>query len=90
MNKVFLIDGAAGTGKSDLIRFVKDNLDNYDINIIKKNTTRNPRDREEAPEILDELTFFLRKNLKSWNLTIKTNTGHINMVVNNTALAKKN
>ena len=33
MNKLFLIDGAAGTGKSDLINFVKKYLSNYDINV---------------------------------------------------------
>lgn len=58
MNKVFLIDGASGTGKSDLIGFVKENLSNYDINIVKKNTTRPRRSKEEAPEIDEELDFF--------------------------------
>lgn len=58
MNKVFLIDGASGTGKSDLINFAKEHLSNYDIKIIKKNTTRPRRSKEEAPEIGEELGFY--------------------------------
>ena len=47
MNKLFLIDGAAGTGKSDLMEFVKRQSD-YDIYSVGKITTREPRNIEEA------------------------------------------
>ncbi len=47
MNKLFLIDGAAGTGKSDLMEFVKMQSD-YDISSVGKITTREQRSREEA------------------------------------------
>lgn len=61
MNKLFIIDGAAGTGKSDLIDFVKIYLNNYDINIVPKLTTREPRIVEEAKEtdlcFISELQF---------------------------------
>lgn len=54
MNKLFLIDGAAGTGKSDLMEFVKTQSD-YDVSSIGKITTREQRDREEARST--DLTF---------------------------------
>lgn len=54
MNKLFLIDGAAGTGKSDLMEFVKMQSD-YDIVSIGKITTREQRDKEEAKST--DLTF---------------------------------
>lgn len=46
MNKLFLIDGAAGTGKTDLLNFVKQQ-NNYDINIVSKLSTRPPRAYEQ-------------------------------------------
>lgn len=64
MNKLFLIDGAAGTGKSDLINFVKIYLDNYDINVISKFTTREVRLKEEAKET--ELSFISEQQFKKW------------------------
>lgn len=64
MNKIFLIDGAAGTGKSDLINFVKIYLDNYDINVVSKFTTREVRLKEEAKET--ELTFISEQQFKKW------------------------
>ena len=54
MNKLFLIDGAAGTGKSDLMEFVKTQSD-YDISSVGKITTREQRDNEEAKTT--DLTF---------------------------------
>lgn len=71
MNKVFLIDGASGTGKSDLINFAKEHLSNYDINIIKKNTTRPRRSKEEAPEIGEELTFYTDEEFRTKGLDNK-------------------
>ena len=54
MNKLFLIDGAAGTGKSDLMDFVKRQSD-YDIYSVGKITTRGQRNIEEAKTT--DLTF---------------------------------
>ena len=54
MNKLFLIDGAAGTGKSDLIEFVSTQTD-YDISTVGKITTRRKRKKEEAK--LTDLVF---------------------------------
>lgn len=64
MNKLFLIDGAAGTGKSDLINFVKKYLYNYDINVISKFTTRNIRNKEEAKET--DLMFVSEEEFAKW------------------------
>ena len=51
MNKLFLIDGASGTGTSDLINLVKNDMRNdLSINVISKYTTRKKRMREEAKE----------------------------------------
>jgi len=54
MNKLFLIDGAAGTGKSDLMEFVKTQSD-YDVFSVGKLTTREQRENEEAKTT--DLTF---------------------------------
>ncbi len=64
MNKLFLIDGAAGTGKSDLINFAKKYLNNYDINVISKFTTRKPRTKEEAKET--DLSFISEQQFEKW------------------------
>lgn len=54
MNKLFLVDGAAGTGKSDFMEFVKTQSD-YDISSVGKITTREQRENEEAKST--DLTF---------------------------------
>lgn len=64
MNKLFLIDGAAGAGKSDLISFVKKYMNNYDIKVIPKITTRKIRMREEAKE--SDLSFFTEEEFEKW------------------------
>jgi guanylate kinase len=57
MKNLFLIDGASGTGKSDLLRWVMDNNAN-DVGLVRKGTTRKARPYEEAdPEILLDLEF---------------------------------
>lgn len=61
MNKLFLIDGAAGTGKTDLMKFVKTQSD-YDISSIEKITTRKKRIREESDTI--DLKFLSPKEFK--------------------------
>lgn len=64
MNKLFLVDGAAGVGKSDLINFVKKYMNNYDINVISKITTRELREREEAKE--SDLSFITKQEFEKW------------------------
>ena len=66
MNKLFLVDGAAGTGKSDLINFVKTYLNNYDISVIPKITTRELRSKEEAKET--DLSFVSEQDFKKWEM----------------------
>lgn len=65
MNKLFLIDGAAGTGKSDLITFVKTNMNiNHNVNVLTKYTTREIREREEAVET--ELVFLSKNDFQRY------------------------
>jgi len=57
LKNLFLIDGASGTGKSDLLRWVADNNAD-DVGIVRKGTTRQPRSYEEGDsEILLDLEF---------------------------------
>ena len=42
MNKLFILDGVAGTGKSDLFEYVR--MKRNDVNLVRKYTTRAPRD----------------------------------------------
>ncbi len=64
MNKLFLIDGAAGAGKSDLINFIKKNMTNYDVNVIPKFTTREKRKKEEAKET--DLNMVNEREFEEW------------------------
>lgn len=66
MNKLFLIDGAAGAGKSDLISFVKKYMNNYDINVIPKITTRKVRTQEEAKD--SDLSFITEQEFEKWEI----------------------
>lgn len=68
MNKLFLVDGAAGTGKSDLMEFVKTQSD-YDICSVGKITTREQRNIEEAKTT--DLTFVSAEEFEE-----KKNKGH--------------
>jgi len=57
VKNLFLIDGASGTGKSDLLKWVTENNAD-DVGFIVKGTTRNQRDYERHdPEILLDLEF---------------------------------
>ena len=57
MKNLFLIDGASGTGKSDLLKWVTENNAD-DVGFVVKGTTRDQRDYErEDPEILLDLEF---------------------------------
>lgn len=54
MKNLFVVDGASGTGKSDLLRWVSEN-NAFDVGYIRKGTTREKRDyeRNEAAFLLD-------------------------------------
>lgn len=45
LKKMFLIDGAAGTGKTDFIQYVRNRY--FDANIVCKYTTRAVRDEDD-------------------------------------------
>jgi len=62
INKLFLIDGLAGTGKSDLIDFVEEKQ-NLTSTVIYKYTTRIHRDPVEAEK--SDLIFVSREDFKS-------------------------
>lgn len=65
MKNLFLIDGASGTGKSDLLKWVVENNAN-DIAFVTKGTTRAQREYERNdPEILLDLEFLTEEEFKS-------------------------
>jgi len=69
LKKLILIDGAAGTGKTDLVEYVKDRYHN--ANILRKYTTRPFREEEKGGDL--DLIFlseaeFAEKNLKEENI----------------------
>lgn len=49
MKKLFIIDGAAGTGKTDLIQYVREKY--YDANVINKYTTRVFREEDDKKNL---------------------------------------
>ncbi len=57
MKNLFLIDGLAGTGKSDCIEYIYDKCENLNACVIKKYTTRPQRTRESAGELKSDLIF---------------------------------
>jgi guanylate kinase len=67
MKNLFLIDGASGTGKSDLMRWVADyNAGN--VTILRKGTTREERDYEKNdPTLLLDLDHLTADEFKSRN-----------------------
>lgn len=54
---LFLVDGAAGTGKTDLIEFVKSQLHDRRTSVVRKYTTRKRRPKEKAKQHLLDLDF---------------------------------
>lgn len=69
LKKLIIIDGAAGTGKTDLVEYVKDKYHN--ANILCKYTTRSIRDSEKHDNL--DLIFlseeeFIDKNLDDRNV----------------------
>lgn len=68
LKKLFLIDGAAGTGKTDFIQYVKEKYHN--ANILSKYTTR-PLREDDNRENLDLISLseeeFKKKNIKEQN-----------------------
>lgn len=71
MKNLFLIDGASGTGKSDLLKWVMENNAD-DVGFVIKGTTRDQRDYErDDPEILLDLEFMTEEqfNQKQFDYT---------------------
>jgi guanylate kinase len=65
VKNLFLIDGASGTGKSDLLKWVMENNAN-DIGFVIKGTTRAQREYERNdPEILLDLEFLTDDEFES-------------------------
>lgn len=53
IKNLFIIDGAAATGKTELVKFLKDKYTSHEnyINLLKKQTTREKRDDEDENEL---------------------------------------
>ena len=62
MRNLFVIDGAAGTGKTDLLDFVRDRFEPAGVaTVIPKYTTRPRRREEKARNLALDLRFVTRK-----------------------------
>ncbi|MBQ4443129.1 MAG: hypothetical protein II896_00530 [Clostridia bacterium] len=57
MKNLFIIDGLAGTGKSDAVSYLNDKKNSFHAVIIKKYTTRPERKREKDGELNVDLQF---------------------------------
>lgn len=55
MKNLFIIDGAAGTGKSDLLKYIT--REKPEIGVLKKITTREKRTEEEVEDYILDLDF---------------------------------
>jgi guanylate kinase len=65
MKNLFLVDGASGTGKSDLLKWASENNAD-DVGFIRKGTTRQQRDYEASdPEILLDLEFLSKEGFET-------------------------
>lgn len=60
LKRMFLIDGAAGTGKTDLIQYVKNRY--FDANVVCKYTTRAIRDEDDKKNL--DLIFLSKKEFQ--------------------------
>ena len=65
MKNLFIIDGAAGTGKSDLLKYLA--KEKQGVGIMKKITTRDMRDEEKVSDYILDLEFDKRKFYDSCN-----------------------
>lgn len=57
MKNLFIIDGLAGTGKSDCLDYIHDNEESLKTCVIKKYTTRPQRTKEKEGELNSDLIF---------------------------------
>jgi guanylate kinase len=62
MKNLFIIDGAAGTGKSDLLKYLM--KEKHGIGILQKKTTRDQRKEEEANDYILDLQFINEEEFK--------------------------
>jgi len=65
MKNLFIIDGAAGTGKSDLLKYLA--KEKQGVGIMKKITTRDMRDEEKVSDYTLDLEFDKQKFYDSCN-----------------------
>lgn len=63
LKKLFLIDGAAGTGKTDLVEYVRNKYHN--ANVVRKYTTRSLRNEEDNSKL--DLIFLSEKEFENKN-----------------------
>jgi guanylate kinase len=71
IKKLFIIDGAAGTGKHDLIDFLISNLGKYNCNLINKFSTRAFREKSTDDEKKIDLLFISSEEFR--DLTLNRN-----------------
>lgn len=57
MKNLFILDGLAGTGKSDWLDYIDDKSVSFNASIIRKYTTRPQREREKSGELKSDLNF---------------------------------
>ena len=57
MRNLFLLDGLAGTGKSDFLDYIDEKGSSFNASAISKYTTRPQRDKEKSDEIKSDLKF---------------------------------
>ena len=69
MKNLFLIDGATGTGKSDLVKFVNDFW--HDTYIVKKYSTRTQREYEKSSDWKLDLEMVTDKEFENKELEYK-------------------
>ena len=65
MKNLFIIDGAAGTGKSEILKYLL--RENLMVGIMKKITTRDKRDEEKDNDYILDLEFDKQKFYNSYN-----------------------
>jgi guanylate kinase len=75
VTNLFLIDGASGTGKSDLIEYVRSHKR---CGVLVKATTRDLRDYEENEGVALDLSFHSREEFDSFDLEYKYEYGEEN------------
>lgn len=69
MKNLFLLDGLAGTGKSDCLDYITDKGNMFNASIIFKYTTRPQREREKSDELKSDLKFVTEEQFNNMQLS---------------------